>query len=97
MAGNSSTLATINTAYRSRVGAPVGGVATFSGNGSTTAFNIAHGYAGTPKPFWALPITEAATAKRTVTANGTNVIVTFATAPPSGTNNVKFRWGASRL
>jgi hypothetical protein len=97
MAGNSATLAAVNTAFKARTGAPTGGNASLNGNGSATAFNIAHSSGGTPNRFWALPVSEAATAKRTVTANGTNIVVTFATAPASGTGNLKFRWGSSRL
>lgn len=97
MASNSATLAAINTAHRARTGAPTGGVASFNGNASTTVFNIAHSQGGTPTSYWTLPITEAAAAKRTVTVTSTNVVVTYTTAPASGTGNVKLRWGASRL
>lgn len=97
MAGNSSTLATIKTAYASRAGAPKYGVASFNGTGAQTVFNIAHGLGGNPTSVYALPISEAATAKRTVTKDGTNIVVTFASAPASGTGNVKFRWGGHRL
>lgn len=98
MAGNSSTLATINTAFRARTGAPTGGVASLNGNGATTAFTIAHGQSGTPTNYWVAPVSEHSWGKKSsVTANGTNITVTFATAPVSGTGNVKVRWGASRL
>ncbi len=96
MAGNSATLATIGTAFKSRTGKPTWGVASFTGNGSQTAFNIAHGSGGTPGTFHALPITEAATAKRTTTRDGTNIIVTYTTAPANGAS-LKYRWSASRL
>ena len=97
MAGNSATLAAVEAAFKARTGAPTGGNASFNGTGAQTVFNIAHGITGTPNHFWAIPVTDAAHAKRTVTVNGTNIVVTYTTAPPSGTNNVKFRWGSSKL
>lgn len=97
MASNSATLATIKTAYATRAGHPTYGEISFSGNGSTTVFNIPHGAGGSPNNYWALPISEAATGKHTVTRDGTNIVITFTTAPVSGTNNVKFRWGSHRL
>lgn len=101
MAGNTATLGSISTAWKGRTGAPKSGTYTGSGNGSTTAFNIAHGVGGTPptgRNSWGLvPLTEASLARHTVTANGTNLIVTFAVAPPTGTNNLSFRWNANSL
>jgi hypothetical protein len=97
MASNSSTLGTISTAWKGRTGAPKYGVASLNGNGSATVFNIAHGLGGTPTSVYALPISEPATAKRTVTKDGTNIIITYATAPASGTGNVRFRWWGHRL
>jgi len=70
------------------------GVATFSGDGSTTVFNIAHGLAGTPTKYGVSPLTPDADADRTITADATNIIVTFSVAPPAGTDNVKFGWWA---
>ena len=96
MAGNSSTLATIKTAYNSRAGKPTWGVASLTGNGSQTAFSIAHSSGGSPGNYWVVPLSEAATAKRTVTRDGTNIIVTYATAPANGAA-LRFRWGTSRL
>jgi len=70
------------------------GVATFSGDGSTTVFNIAHGLVGTPTKYGVSPLTPDADADRTITADATNIIVTFSVAPPTGTDNVKFGWWA---
>jgi len=70
------------------------GVATFSGDGSTTVFNIAHGLAGTPTKYGVSPLTPDADADRTVTVDATNIVVTFSVAPPTGTDNVKFGWWA---
>lgn len=98
MAGNSATLATINTAYRGRTGAPTGGISKQNGTGAQTVFNIAHGQGSTPTNYWVMPVSDHAWSKKTsVTATATNIVVTFPNAPPSGTNNVQFRWGASKL
>jgi len=70
------------------------GVATFSGDGSTTVFNIPHGLPSTPTKYGVSPLTPDADADRTITADATNIIVTFSAAPPAGTNNVKFGWWA---
>lgn len=96
MAGNSAVLSTIGTSFKSRAGKPTWGVASFTGNGSQTAFTIAHGSGGVPSTFHALPITEAATASRTTTRDATNITVTYAAAPANGAS-LKFRWSASRL
>lgn len=97
MATNTTTLGTINTSWKSRTGAPKYGVSSQNGNASTTAFNIAHGLGGVPTSFSVVPLTEAAGAKRVVTATSTNIVVTYTTAPASGTGNVKLRWYAHRL
>jgi len=97
MASNSATLSSIVTAYRGRTGAPKYGVASKNGNGSATAFTIAHGLGGTPVSFSVVPLSEAATAKRTVTADSTNLTVTYAQAPASGTGNLVYRWHAHRI
>jgi len=96
MASNTATLAATNTAWKTRTGHPTWGTATVTGNGSTTAFNIARSSGGVPNNYYALPISEAATAKRTVTRDGTNIIVTYAAAPANGAS-LSFRWGTSRL
>jgi hypothetical protein len=70
------------------------GTATFSGNGTTTTFTIAHGLAGTPISWRVEAGSSDAKGDKYVTANATNLTVTFATAPPSGTNNVVLIWEA---
>lgn len=97
MASNSATLAAIKSAHAGRTGAPKYGEIAFSGNGSQTAFNIPHGLGGTPLSYYAKPLTDAAGAKRTVTVTSTNIVVTYTTAPASGTNNLRLRWGGHRL
>lgn len=97
MASNSAVLGTISSGWKSRAGSPKYGVASLNGNGSTTAFTISHGLGGNPNSVSVLPLTDAAAAKRTVTKDGTNITVTYAVAPPSGTGNLKFRWSGHRL
>ena len=70
------------------------GVATFSGDGSTTTFNIEHGLLSTPSKYVVSPLTPDADASRTITVDDTYITITFDTAPPSGTDNVKFGWWA---
>lgn len=72
-----------------------GGIATFSGNGSTKIFNIPHNLAGTvPEAYFAEAKSAGAAGDKFVTADATNVIVEFITAPATGTDNVVLVWGA---
>ncbi|PAF31853.1 right-handed parallel beta-helix repeat-containing protein [Paenibacillus sp. 7516] len=67
---------------------------TGSGNGSATTFTIPHGLSGTPT---FLNVTAGSTAARGdyfVSADATNITVTYGTAPVSGTNNVVLYWDA---
>lgn len=61
-----------------------------SGNGSTTVFNIAHGLGSNPS--YAFPVCSSLTTAFTYTTDSTNIVITFSTAPPSGTNNVVVYW-----
>ena len=70
------------------------GVAVFSGDGSTTTFRIEHGLANTPSKYVVSPLTPDADASRTITVDDTYITITFDTAPPSGTDNIKFGWWA---
>lgn len=69
-----------------------GGKATASGNGSTTVFNIAHGLGSTPNH--AFVQCQSHNIGFTYATDATNITVTFASAPGSGTNNVIFNWKA---
>jgi parallel beta-helix repeat protein len=71
-----------------------GGTATFSGNGSTKTFTIAHGLASTPTKVLVTAGSDAAKGDFYATADATNITVTYGTAPPSGTNNVVLNWYA---
>lgn len=74
----------------------------FNGTGAQTAFNIPHGIvndAGNgviPTYYDANGIDAVSIAAKTVTATTTNIVVTYAAAPASGTNNVNLVWTAER-
>ena len=72
------------------------GTETFSGDGSTTTFSFAHGLAGTPThvEISATSADTRAAMPYSWSADATNVTITFATAPASGTDNVTFSWKA---
>lgn len=61
-----------------------------SGDGSTTVFNIAHGLGSNPT--YAFVDCSSHAIGRTFTTDATNIVVTFASAPPTGTNNVIIYW-----
>lgn len=71
--------------------------ATQSGNGSTTVFNIPHGCAAAPNYVDARAVTSDARGTPTLSADATNVIITYPIAPPSGTNNLQWYWSAGTL
>lgn len=66
-----------------------GGTETFSGTGTQTDFNVAHGLSDTPvvRDVWA-ESADAAGDLHVSAVDGTNITVTFASAPASGTDNV---------
>lgn len=66
------------------------GKATASGNGTQPVFTIAHGLGALPS--YAFVDCSSHSIARTWTVDSTNITVTFASAPPSGTNNVIIYW-----
>lgn len=68
------------------------GKAVASGNGSNTAFTIAHGLGSTPSNVFVDCSSHAIA--RTYTVDSTNISITFISAPSSGTNNVVIFWRA---
>lgn len=66
------------------------GKSTANGNGSTTVFNIAHGLGSNPT--YAFIVCSSLTNVFTYTTDSTNIVVTFTTAPGSGTGNVIIYW-----
>ena len=77
-----------------RKGAINDGSSTQSGNASTKAFNIAHGLFTTPTQWSVIPTTSDAVGTPVITATSTNLVVTYPTAPPTGTNNLTWVWRA---
>jgi len=70
------------------------GSATFSGNGSTKTYNIAHGLATTPRTVFLSAKSSDAAADIYWTANSKNIAVNFNAAPRTGTNNIVIGWRA---
>lgn len=73
-------------------GRTANGTAVFSGDGTTTAFNIAHGLGFTPTIFNAVPASIGAAGQYWVTATSTNLVVTYTVARVNAANNVTLKW-----
>jgi len=86
--GNLTTLVRRNLGYVTENS----GSSSQSGNASTKVFNIAHGLAAVPTKYIVQPGSADAVGPPYLTADATNLIVTFPTAPPTGTSNLVFRW-----
>ncbi|RLI82558.1 MAG: hypothetical protein DRP01_09825 [Archaeoglobales archaeon] len=70
------------------------GTATFSGDGTTITFTIPHGLVSTPTTYYVEAASADAAGDKHVTADSTNLVVTFSAAPPAGTDNVVLKWHA---
>jgi hypothetical protein len=70
------------------------GKATLNGTGAQTAFTIAHGLAAAPTAVVVTAGSAAANGVHYATADATNITVTFAVAPATGTGNVVLNWSA---
>ena len=70
------------------------GTATFSGDGSTEQFTIAHGLIATPANVQVTPCSEDAAHDFYTTVDDTNIYVNYLSPPPSGSNNIKLDWQA---
>ena len=70
------------------------GVATFSGDGATTQFSIAHGLVSAPTKVQVTPLSEDAASDFYVTADDTNIYINYLSPPTSGIENVKLSWSA---
>jgi hypothetical protein len=68
------------------------GTATFSGTGAQTVFNIPHGLSSTPSHYLVGAGSAAAAGSFWYSADATNIIVTYITAPVSGASNVILKW-----
>lgn len=71
-----------------------GGPATFSGDGTTAVFNIAHGLITPPESFFVLPTSNDARGNYIIGLSGGNIVITYSVAPPTGSSNLTFIWGA---
>jgi len=71
-----------------------GGVATFSGDGVVASFSWAHGLVSTPTKILVTPRSADASGDFYVTADATNITITYITAPPAGTDNIVLSWYA---
>jgi len=72
------------------------GKATFSGDGTTTQFKIAHGLGGLPTLVVVTPASSDAKGNFYVTVDSTYIYVNYSTAPPAGTDNIQLYWYAQR-
>ena len=70
------------------------GVATFSGDGSTTQFAIPHGLVSEPTGVYVTPLSADAAGDFYVTKDSTYIYVNYLSPPPSGTDNVVLSWRA---
>lgn len=75
-------------------GFAAGGIATFSGDASENVFTIPHGMPQEPDVIVVYPMNqETASSIFHVDKDDDDLIVTFNTAPPDGTDNIVLNWG----
>jgi parallel beta-helix repeat protein len=96
---NNTTSQMINAGtntYRNNIGyvSENSGVSTQNGDGTKTAFTIAHGLSGTPKTAIVIPNSVNSLGQYYVTFDATNITVTYQTAPANVVNGVKLIWRA---
>jgi hypothetical protein len=75
------------------------GATLFSGDNTTTAFNVTHNLGGggqTVTPTEVIVTTNQNSTARVTAISSTTFTVTFGTAPANGTNNVTVYWAASK-
>jgi len=70
------------------------GLATFSGDGTTKTFSFAHGLSATPSHVDVEAKSLDAAGNKYWDADATNISVSFTTAPPAGTDNIRLSWAA---
>jgi hypothetical protein len=99
--GHISAKSSAGTVYDLEAGAsgPVGGiaaagVATFSPNGSLTQFNITHGLTPQPDSVSVEANSVKAMGSFRIAVTSTQIQITMASAPTSGTNDLSFIWMA---
>lgn len=72
------------------------GAIVMSGNGVTSIFTIPHGLGQLPGYFNAVPTSPDAANIRFISANSTDIIIHYASAPANGLNNLSWNWEARR-
>ena len=70
------------------------GTATFSASGTETQFTIPHNCALTPTHVSVEAMSEDAVGDKYISVDANNIVVTYITAPPAGTNNIVLNWKA---
>lgn len=94
--GNRTGLQALHTAQAGTAAALAAGPRTArltsvqTGDASKVAFTIAHGLPAAPTLYYVTPRNAVSAALHFVTADATNVTVTFLAAPPAAANNVTF-------
>lgn len=78
-------------------GMAAGGMIQKSGDATTTVFNIPHGLSPTPELYWAEPASDDAIGNIKQTITSTNIVVTYAVPPPSGSLNLTYHWAAGYI
>jgi len=68
------------------------GTETKGGDGTTQEFSIAHGLGSVPSTINVVPKSEDASADMWFNADASSIVVKYATAPPSGTDNLVWQW-----
>lgn len=77
--------------------AVAGGEATLEGDASTSIFTIAHTLETQPDTYYVLPTSADARGNYILSADGTNITITYPVPPPDGTNNLTFVWAAGYI
>ncbi|MBO9607853.1 MAG: hypothetical protein J7639_17960 [Paenibacillaceae bacterium] len=68
------------------------GASAQSGNGSALQYTIAHGWGAVPAVVMVTANSADAAGFAVATADATNITVQYGSAPPAGTNNLKWSW-----
>ena len=66
---------------------------TFTGDGTTTTFSVAHNLVAQPSKYFMQPLNDLASTFSTITADATYLYVNFSSAPPSG-STLSYYWYA---
>lgn len=72
-----------------------GGKHSHSGNGSSVQFTIPHGLGAIPGSYQVMPASSDAAGVSFVEADSDNLIVHYASAPSTGSNNLSWTWSAT--